>query len=98
MDQATTRGLLHFHLTTFEDDESSTSAMRSDILKERVQAFKSTPRSAWKMGLDLSLVSLGTEKGRSSTVLAVVCSLSPAPSSVEHSCVSQWSSEAKNRF
>ena len=56
MDQAITGGLLHFDLTTFEDDESSTSAMRSDILEEHVQAFKSTPRSAWKMGLDLRYV------------------------------------------
>ena len=55
MDQATTGGLLHFHLTMFEDDESSTSAMRSDVLVVRVRAFKSTPRSAWKMGLDLRL-------------------------------------------
>jgi len=30
--------------------------MRSDILEERVRAFKSTPRSAWKMGLDLRYV------------------------------------------
>ena len=59
MDQATTGGLLHFHLTTFEDDESSTSAMRSDILEERVRAFKSIPRSAWKMGLDLRYVDRG---------------------------------------
>ena len=170
MDQATTGGLLHFLLTTFEDDESSTSAMRSDILEECVRAFKSTPRSSWKMGLDLryvdrginifqfyfrsslqmewlpsfcficgvlgfggflrsgsqdlsdwrkgvfekhcaacrggleeerreedtgfqipvavSLVSLGTEKGSSSAVLAMVCSLNPTPSSVEHSRVS----------
>nr|POE81479.1 hypothetical protein CFP56_05975 [Quercus suber] len=43
-------------------------------------------------------VSLGTEKGSRSTVLAVVCSLNPAPSSVEHSRVSQWSPEAKNQF
>jgi len=56
MDQATTGELLHFHLTTYEDDESSTSVMRSDILEERVRAFKSTPRSAWKMGLDLRYV------------------------------------------
>ena len=56
MDQATTGGLLHFHLTTFEDDESSTPAMRSNILEERVRAFKPTPRSAWKMGLDLRYV------------------------------------------
>ncbi|KAK4594698.1 hypothetical protein RGQ29_018409 [Quercus rubra] len=180
MDQATAGELLHFHLTTFEEDESSTSAMRSDIIEVRVRAFKSTPRSAWKMGLDLryvdrgikifqfyfrsnlqmewlpsfcficgvlgsggflrsgshvlsdwrkgvfeklcvawrggsederreedtdfqipvavSPVSLSTEKGSCSTVPAVVCSLSPAPSSVEHSRVSQWSSEAKNRF
>nr|POE48297.1 hypothetical protein CFP56_50002 [Quercus suber] len=46
----------------------------------------------------VSPVSLGTEKGSSSIMLAVVCSLSPAPSFVEHSSVSQWSSEAKNRF
>ena len=46
----------------------------------------------------VSLVNLSTEKGSSSTVLVVVCSLSPTPSSVEHSRVSQWSSEAKNRF
>nr|POE65768.1 hypothetical protein CFP56_45891 [Quercus suber] len=46
----------------------------------------------------VSLVSLGMEKGSSSTVLAVVCSLSQAPSSIEHSRVSQWSSKAKNRF
>ena len=59
MDQATTRGLLHFHLTMFEDDESSTSAMRSDVLVVRVRAFKSTPRSAWKMGLDLRYVDRG---------------------------------------
>ena len=59
MDQATTRGLLHFHLTTFEDDESPTSAMRSDILEESVRAFKSTPRFAWKMGLDLRYVDRG---------------------------------------
>ena len=59
MDQATTGGLLHFHLTTFEDDESSTSAMRSDILEECVRAFKSTPRSSWKMGLDLRYVDRG---------------------------------------
>ena len=59
MDQATTGGLLHFLLTTFEDDESSTSAMRSDILEECVRAFKSTPRSSWKMGLDLRYVDRG---------------------------------------
>ncbi|XP_030943148.1 uncharacterized protein LOC115968080 [Quercus lobata] len=53
MDQATTGELLHFHLTTYKDDESSTSVTRSDILEECVRAFKSTPRSAWKMGLDL---------------------------------------------
>ena len=180
MDQATTKGLLHFHLTMFEDDESSTSAMRSDVLVVRVRAFKSTPRSTWKMGLDIryvdrgikifqfyfrsslqmewlpsfcficgvlgfggflrsgsqdlsdwrkgvfvkhcgacrggseeerreedtgfqipvavSPVSLGTEKDSNSSALVVVCSLSLAPSSVEHSHVSQWFSEAKNRF
>ena len=58
MDQATIGEFLHFLLTTFEDDESSTPAMRSNILEERVRAFKSTPRSAWKMGLDLRLVRL----------------------------------------
>ena len=175
MDHATAGELLHFHLTTNEDDESSTSVMRSDILEERVRAFKSTPRSVWKMGLDLryvdkqikifqfyfrsclqmewlpsscficgvlgsgwflrsgsyvlsdwrkgifeklcaawrggsederreedsgfqipvavSPVSMGMEKGSCSSVPAV-CS----PSSVAHSRVSQWSSEAKNRF
>ena len=36
----------------------------------------------------VSPVSLGTEKGSSSAVLAVVCSLNPTPSSVEHSRVS----------
>ena len=46
----------------------------------------------------VSPVSLGTEKGSSSAVLAMVCSLNATPSSVEHSRVSQWSSEAKNRF
>lgn len=171
MDQATTGGFLHFHLTTFED-ESSTSAMRLATLEEHVRALKSTPRSAWKMGLDLRYVdrgirifqfyfryslqmewipsfrficgvlgfggllrsrsqdlsdwrkgvfekhcaacwsgseeerreedtdfqipvSLGTEKGSRSTVPAVVCSLNPAPSSIEHSRVSQWSPKAK---
>ena len=59
MDHATAGELLHFHLTTNEDDESSTLVMRSDILEEHVQAFKSTPRSAWKMGLDLRYIDRG---------------------------------------
>nr|POE89408.1 hypothetical protein CFP56_01766 [Quercus suber] len=178
MELATTGGLLLFLLTTFEEVDSAASAMRSDSLDVRVRTSKSTPRSAWKMGLDLRFVdrgimifqfyfrlslqsewlpsfcficgvlgfsgflrsgsqdladwrkgvivkhcatrrggseeerrkedtgqspaaicpSLGTEKASSSTVLAVSCSLSPAPSPVEHACVSHWSSEAKNRF
>ena len=54
--------------------------------------------TGFQIPVAVSPVSLSTEKGSCSTVPAVVCSLSPAPSSVEHSRVSQWSSEAKNRF
>ena len=54
--------------------------------------------TGFQIPVAVSLVSLGTEKGSSSSVLVVVCSLSPAPSSVEHSHVSQWFSEAKNGF
>ena len=46
--------------------------------------------TGFRIPMAVSLVSMG--------VLVVVCSLSPTPSSVEHSRVSQWSSEAKNRF
>nr|POF04410.1 hypothetical protein CFP56_32024 [Quercus suber] len=176
MDLATTRGLLIFLLTMVKEVVCAATAMRSDSLDVRMRASKSTPRSAWKMGLDLRYAdrgimifqfirsslqsewlpsfcsicgvlgfggflgsefqdlsdwrmgvivkhcaacrggleeerreedsgqspvavgpSLGTEKARSSSVLAV-CSLSPAPSSVEHAGVSLWSSEDKNRF
>nr|POF02814.1 protein bonzai 3 [Quercus suber] len=176
MDLATTGGLLIFLLTMVKEVVCAATAMRSDSLDVRVRASKSTPRSAWKMDLDLRYVdrgimifqfirsslqsewlpsfcsicgvlgfggflgfefqdladwrmgvivkhcaacrgrleeerreedsgqsptalgpSLGMEKARSSSVLAV-CSLSPAPSSVEHAGVSLWSSEDKNWF
>ena len=78
-----------------------------DLFVWRRGIFKKL-RAAWRGGSEderreedtgfqnpvaVSPVSMGTEKGSCSSVPAV-CS----PSSVAHSRVSQWSSEAKNRF
>nr|POE84489.1 hypothetical protein CFP56_46188 [Quercus suber] len=59
MDLATTGGFLLFLLTMFEEVDCAASTMRSDSLDERRRASKSTPRSAWKMGLDLRYVDRG---------------------------------------
>ena len=44
--------------------------------------------TGFQISMVVSPMSLDTKKGSSSSVLVVVCSLSPAPSSVEHSHVS----------
>ena len=59
MDQAITGGSQHLHLTTEEEDEISISTMRSDLLEECTNAFKSSLRTAWKMGLVLRFVDMG---------------------------------------
>nr|POF02354.1 uncharacterized protein CFP56_31247 [Quercus suber] len=71
MDQVITDGIQHLQLTKEEEEEISISTVRSDLLDEctlslfgqlladghlNMRAFKSTLRSAWKMGSDLRIV------------------------------------------
>ena len=59
MDQEITGGIQHLQLTTEEEEEISISTTSSDLLEECTQAFKSTLRTAWKMGSDLRIVDVG---------------------------------------
>ena len=59
MDQEITGGIQHLQLTTEEEEEISISTTSSDLLEECTRAFKSTLRTAWKMGSDLRIVDVG---------------------------------------
>ena len=58
MDLIITGGFQHFQLTTEEKNEISISTMRSDLLGMCARAFKSTQRTAWKVGPDLRFVDM----------------------------------------
>ena len=58
MDLIIIRGFQRFQLTTKEENEISISTTRSDLLGTCMQAFKSTQRNAWKVGLDLRFVDM----------------------------------------
>ena len=59
MDQEITGGIQHLQLATEEEEEISISTTSSNLLEECTRAFKSTLRTAWKMGLDLRIVDVG---------------------------------------
>ena len=58
MDLIITGGFQHFQLTTEEKNEISISTTRSDLLGMCARAFKSTQRTAWKVGPDLRFVDM----------------------------------------
>ena len=58
MDQADTGGFLHFQLTSMEEVKISISTRRSYLSEECMRAFKSSLRTAWKMGPILRFVDL----------------------------------------
>ena len=74
MDQVITDGIQHLQRTKEEEEEIFISTIRSDLLDEctlslfgglladrhqNMWAFKSTLRSAWKVGSDLRIVDVG---------------------------------------
>ena len=58
MDLIISGGFQHFQLTTEEENDISILTMRSDLLEGCARAFKSTQRTAWKVGSDLRFVDM----------------------------------------
>ena len=58
MDLIIIGGFQHFQLTTKEENEIFILTTRSDLLGMCAQAFKSTQRTAWKVGSDLRFVDI----------------------------------------
>ena len=58
MDLIITGGFQHFQLTTKEENEISISTTRLDLLGMCARAFKSTQRTAWKVGSNRRFVDM----------------------------------------